>query len=690
MDDLRSHGWHPTSIAFLDGMGLVEMKATVGDAAQDWGLDAFDEVRREAKRQRRLLDCEDRQFARDPTPFRKERGWRSGDGVADLSDQAKGVQLDKGRTLLPRAIWPTRLSRRMAAEKDDDQRARLEEAERDRLSNELVVLLRKAGLLEKKKKDDEEHRHAQKWLLKRHAMGRRPSTLRQHVRLGRKLVTYAKHSYGAPWFREPSEVMEYVAQRLEEPCGKTVPASIWSTLKFLDKSAELGDSKRISADGSLKNFFAEVSRHPIWAESNPRASAKRFPVAVVAAWERVVTADTEKSYVRVFAWFKLIKLWAALRWDDTLGIPPSLVDFREDKGMRGKIVRSKATGEGRRVDVQEFYVSKDCWLQSPQWLAEGWSLFKEMGDEFGNSGRDFFLPLPNKKLSGFRGSMVRYADALSMSRALLNLAVVSSEQNGQLGHLLVSIPDTSGFWSEHSERVTVISWAAAAGVDPETRKRWGRWKPSTDEEYAKTSLTLVFEGQRALAERIRSGMHTKDELEEDEVLVELGLWLSSRGYTEEEVQRQIKRMMMRRGPKWRKSDGLGAKDKSPPRASSHLGSPTEEVPELENVLVEEMMEDPGEMPVSTGTYVLSVVGRTKRRTLHQVGACYRIPGVHYKEFLVVGDSRPSLEAGERLCTTCFGKQQKAFAEAEASEVQSVSASSMSSSTSVGSTDSGEE
>ena len=124
------------------------------------------------------------------------------------------------------------------------------------------------------------------------------------------------------------------------------------------------------------------------------------------------------------------------------------------------------------------------------------------------------------------------------------------------------------------------------------------------------------------------------------------------------------------------------------RASSHLGSPTEEVPELENALVEEMMEDPGGMPVTTGTYVLSVVGRTRRRTLHQGGACYRIPGVHYKEFLVVGDSRPSLEAGERLCTSCFGKQQKAFAEAEASDVQSVSASSMSSSTSVGSTDSG--
>lgn len=72
MEDLDRHGWHPSAVAFLDGMGLTEMKATVGEPAASWGLDEFAEVRREAKKQRLLLDCEDRQFARDPVPFRLE------------------------------------------------------------------------------------------------------------------------------------------------------------------------------------------------------------------------------------------------------------------------------------------------------------------------------------------------------------------------------------------------------------------------------------------------------------------------------------------------------------------------------------------------------------------------------------------------------------------------------------------
>ena len=51
------------------------------------------------------------------------------------------------------------------------------------------------------------------------------------------------------------------------------------------------------------------------------------------------------------------------------------------------------------------------------------------------------------------------------------------------------------------------------------------------------------------------------------------------------------------------------------------------------------------LEVGVGTYVMSVVGRSKRRTLHQVGGCYRIPGVDYRDFVVIGDERPDLCPG---------------------------------------------
>ena len=83
-------------------------------------------------------------------------------------------------------------------------------------------------------------------------------------------------------------------------------------------------------------------------------------------------------------------------------------------------------------------------------------------------------------------------------------------------------------------------------------------------------------------------------------------------------------------------------------------------------------EAPDEMvEIGMGIYVMSLVGRSKRRTLHQVGSCYRRPGLDYKDYVVIGDQRPELKAGERLCGSCFGAKDKAASEAASEEEEVV-------------------
>ena len=74
MDDLHDHGWSTEMVAYLDGMRLDEMKSTLGNVTMSWGLEEFEEVRQEAKRQRRLLDVEDRKFAKKPSGIQKREG----------------------------------------------------------------------------------------------------------------------------------------------------------------------------------------------------------------------------------------------------------------------------------------------------------------------------------------------------------------------------------------------------------------------------------------------------------------------------------------------------------------------------------------------------------------------------------------------------------------------------------------
>ena len=63
-------------------------------------------------------------------------------------------------------------------------------------------------------------------------------------------------------------------------------------------------------------------------------------------------------------------------------------------------------------------------------------------------------------------------------------------------------PESTAYFSEHSERVTIMSWAAVCEVDKEVRRRWGRWRPSVDEGYVTTTRKLTFEAQKKVAEKV--------------------------------------------------------------------------------------------------------------------------------------------------------------------------------------------
>ena len=669
VEELKRKGWE-TAIAFFDGMGIEEIKRALGEACSHWGLEEFEDLRREAKKQRRALDMADNKVRSDPASTYQDNTWVPQTGHADLRGRPVGVDIQVARKALPRMIWPTRLQRKLSHAKEDDQRERIEEDERMRQIGKLVDLLSKAGLL---KEDSRQEGAASVWMTKRRAMGRRASTLRVHVRTGEKMRLFSASCLDKPWFGNVADVMDYIAGRLEEPCGKSIPVSIMGALKFLESAAEVPQEARLSEHPVLLNFMAEISRSKWWT-GREKVSANRLVAAVVLCWEFVVMEETERSYVRVYAWYKLIKLWAMLRWNDTLGVPPMRMQMGRYGDLSGEIVRSKTTGAGKKIDVQFFYVSKDAWLMAEGWLKKGYEIFQQFGREAKNEKRDFMLPRPSSGLDGFRSSMVTYPDAMAMSRALLRELKAPIRSGGQMEDLVVT-DEVGGFWSEHSERVTMASWAAATKIRQDIIKRWGRWRPSVDEEYVKTTKMLVLEAQGQVANTIKRIGWAKDPVGDEEVFQQLAERLEERAVDETLVRKQLRRL--RFPQKNQQESMLGAVDvaRRGPIEEKKDEEPEEEDPkewdmeEFEAGIIDPVSEVP------TGTYVMSLVGRSRKRTLHQVGACYRKPGLDYRDFVVIGENRPELVAGERLCGSCFGARDKAASECEEEEVSSISSSS---------------
>ena len=174
------------------------------------------------------------------------------------------------------------------------------------------------------------------------------------------------------------------------------------------------------------------------------------------------------------------------------------------------------------------------------WLQKGYELFQQFGREAKNEKRDFMLPRPSSGLNGFRSSMVTYPDAMAMSRALLRELRAPIRSGGQMEDLIVT-DEIGGFWSEHSERVTMASWAAATKIRQDIIKRWGRWRPSVDEEYVKTTKMLVLEAQGQVAGTIKRIGWSKDPVGDEEVLQQLAERLEERA-VDEVVKKQLRRL----------------------------------------------------------------------------------------------------------------------------------------------------
>jgi hypothetical protein len=65
--------------------------------------------------------------------------------------------------------------------------------------------------------------------------GKRVSTLKQKLAVFRKMRKYMLAVHGIPFPTLPIQLMDYIMDRADEPCGVTVPGSILATVRFFEE-----------------------------------------------------------------------------------------------------------------------------------------------------------------------------------------------------------------------------------------------------------------------------------------------------------------------------------------------------------------------------------------------------------------------------------------------------------------------
>ena len=167
------------------------------------------------------------------------------------------------------------------------------------------------------------------------------------------------------------------------------------------------------------------------------------------------------------------------------------------------------------------------------------------------------------------------------------------------------------------------TWAEAAGVPEAVRKQLGRWTPSVDLSYERTTrsntlLASVWRGWAMPREpRWRS-------------LNSFGKMMRPKRIRLESPDKAIEEGMSDQDEGWQL---IVCQRHQHMRAGSQLTRLMKEDPENQG--------STGVAVIPRGSYVISEVGRSKMKTLHRVGECHRVIGVHYNKYEVIGGEQIS-------------------------------------------------
>ena len=227
-------------------------------------------------------------------------------------------------------------------------------------------------------------------------------------------------------------------------------------------------------------------------------------------------------------------------------------------------------------------------------------------------------------------------------------------------------PGMGIMWTEHSERATIRTWAQAAQIPEDVRRMIGRWKPSADEGYERNVRVNVLRCQQVLAAYIKENMANSDPFDETTVVKLVAQRLGAMGYSQEECDEQSMRLLTFmpgegaakpcRKPNWTTTGPVVLVKDAPDAVEVKIEG--EQAADAEDEPAEAEAAASGMTPLEkiSGMYVVSIVGRSKTRTLHKIGECHRHPGVHYSTYEVLGEDTPSTVQYHRACKQCFGRK----------------------------------
>ena len=100
---------------------------------------------------------------------------------------------------------------------------------------------------------------------------------------------------------------------MQEPLLRS-PESFFRTLMFREYAGEVAEGEKLTDHAALRNMLEECRQQLEMREIKDKRKGLLMPVALVASMERLVVDESATNYARCYSWFRLLKIWAGLRF----------------------------------------------------------------------------------------------------------------------------------------------------------------------------------------------------------------------------------------------------------------------------------------------------------------------------------------------------------------------------------------
>ena len=108
------------------------------------------------------------------------------------------------------------------------------------------------------------------------------TTIRKRVREWRKVRNFSLQLCGHAWPTHVGVVLDYLHERMEEPCARTVPEAVLAALAFMEKAGSVAAADRL-ASMPVRNFVNQATQD-LEVGAPPKKSAPLLPVILIGSW----------------------------------------------------------------------------------------------------------------------------------------------------------------------------------------------------------------------------------------------------------------------------------------------------------------------------------------------------------------------------------------------------------------------